>query len=54
MLPDSFGTARLLLRPIAVEDAEAIFDTYAQDLSNLATLKLPFGRIAALSAASIG
>ena len=31
MLPDTFGTARLLLRPIAVEDAEAIFDTYAQD-----------------------
>src|SRR5215469_4192814 len=31
MLPDTFDTARLLLRPIAVEDAEAIFDTYAQD-----------------------
>ena len=31
MLPDTFGTARLLLRPIAVEDVEAIFDTYAQD-----------------------
>ena len=31
MLPDTFDTARLLLRPIAVEDAEAIFDIYAQD-----------------------
>ena len=31
MLPDTFDTARLLLRPIAVEDAEVIFDTYAQD-----------------------
>jgi RimJ/RimL family protein N-acetyltransferase len=31
MLPDTFETARLLLRPIAVEDAEVIFDTYAQD-----------------------
>ena len=31
MLPDTFDTARLLLRPIAVQDAEVIFDTYAQD-----------------------
>ena|SRR5215469_4659923 len=31
MLPDSFQTVRLLLRLIAVEDAEVIFDTYAQD-----------------------
>ena len=31
MLPDTFRTARLVLRPIAVQDAEVIFDTYAQD-----------------------
>ena len=31
MLPDTFHTARLLLRPIAVQDAGVIFDTYAQD-----------------------
>ena len=31
MLPDTFGTPRLLLRPVAVGDADAIFDTYAQD-----------------------
>ena len=31
MLPDSFETPRILLRPVAVEDAEAIFGTYAQD-----------------------
>jgi [ribosomal protein S5]-alanine N-acetyltransferase len=31
MLPDTFRTARLLLRPVAVEDTDAIFDTYAQD-----------------------
>jgi len=31
MLPDSFETARLWLRPVAVEDADAIFGTYAQD-----------------------
>ncbi len=31
MLPDTFRTTRLLLRPVAVGDAEAIFDTYAQD-----------------------
>ena len=31
MLPDTFETARLLLRPVAAADADAIFDTYAQD-----------------------
>jgi [ribosomal protein S5]-alanine N-acetyltransferase len=31
MLPDSFHTARLVLRPIAHDDAGAIFDGYAQD-----------------------
>ena len=31
MLPDSFETARLVLRPLTVVDADAIFDTYAQD-----------------------
>jgi RimJ/RimL family protein N-acetyltransferase len=31
MLPDSFETSRVRLRPVAVEDAEAIFGTYAQD-----------------------
>jgi len=28
MLPDTFRTDRLLLRPVAVADADAIFDTY--------------------------
>jgi [ribosomal protein S5]-alanine N-acetyltransferase len=31
MLPDTFKTNRLLLRPVAVEDTDAIFVTYAQD-----------------------
>ena len=31
MLPDAFETARLLLRPVAMMDVDAIFDTYAQD-----------------------
>jgi [ribosomal protein S5]-alanine N-acetyltransferase len=31
MLPDSFETARLILRPVARGDAEAIFTGYAQD-----------------------
>jgi [ribosomal protein S5]-alanine N-acetyltransferase len=31
MLPDRFGTARLLIRPIAPRDAPAIFAGYAQD-----------------------
>src|SRR5690349_5148504 len=31
MLPDSFETYRVRLRPVAVKDAEAIFATYAQD-----------------------
>jgi ribosomal-protein-alanine N-acetyltransferase len=31
MLPDSFETSRVRLRPVAVEDADAIFDAYAQD-----------------------
>ena len=31
MLPNSFDTARLVLRPIAAEDADVIFNTYAQD-----------------------
>ena len=31
MFPDAFQTARLVLRPIAPEDAGQIFDAYAQD-----------------------
>ena len=31
MLPDTFRTTRFLLRPVVVGDANAIFDTYAQD-----------------------
>src|SRR5665213_956068 len=31
MLPDTFQTAPLMLRPIAPEDADPIFDSYAQD-----------------------
>ena len=31
MLPDTFETARLMLRPITVVDVDAIFDSYAQD-----------------------
>jgi RimJ/RimL family protein N-acetyltransferase len=31
MLPDSFHTARLTLRPITRDDGDAIFDSYAQD-----------------------
>jgi RimJ/RimL family protein N-acetyltransferase len=31
MLPDGFRTDRLVLRPIAPEDAGPIFDSYAQD-----------------------
>ena len=31
MLPDMFHTARLILRPIAADDAGPIFDSYAQD-----------------------
>jgi ribosomal-protein-alanine N-acetyltransferase len=31
MLPDMFHTARLILRPIAADDAGSIFDSYAQD-----------------------
>ena len=31
MLPDGFQTARLVLRPIAADDRDPIFDTYAQD-----------------------
>jgi ribosomal-protein-alanine N-acetyltransferase len=31
MLPDTFHTTRLKLRPIAPEDARPIFDAYAQD-----------------------
>ena len=31
MLPHSFETSRVRLRPVAVEDGEAIFGTYAQD-----------------------
>jgi [ribosomal protein S5]-alanine N-acetyltransferase len=31
MLPDAFETARLLLRPVTLADAAAIFDNYAQD-----------------------
>lgn len=31
MFPDGFRTARLALRPVAPEDADAIFEGYAQD-----------------------
>jgi len=31
MFPETFATARLVLRPIAPEDAGPIFDAYAQD-----------------------
>jgi ribosomal-protein-alanine N-acetyltransferase len=31
MFPDTFRTARLVLRPITIEDSGPIFDTYAQD-----------------------
>jgi [ribosomal protein S5]-alanine N-acetyltransferase len=31
MLPETFSTTRLLLRPVAAEDTDAIFDSYAQD-----------------------
>jgi RimJ/RimL family protein N-acetyltransferase len=31
MLPDTFQTERLVLRPIAADDAGPIFETYAQD-----------------------
>jgi len=31
MLPETFRTTRLLLRPVAVDDTDAIFDTYVQD-----------------------
>ena len=31
MLPDKFHTARLVLRPIVLDDAGAIFDAYAQE-----------------------
>ena len=31
VLPETFRTVRLILRPIAADDAGAIFDSYAQD-----------------------
>ena len=31
MLPDTFETARLVLRPVTLVDVDAIFDSYAQD-----------------------
>jgi ribosomal-protein-alanine N-acetyltransferase len=31
MLPDTFETARLLLRPVKLGDVDAIFGSYAQD-----------------------
>ena len=31
MLPDTFETLRLVLRPVTVVDVDAIFDSYAQD-----------------------
>src|ERR1700758_4547690 len=31
MLPDTFETARLLLRPVTIMDVDAIFGSYAQD-----------------------
>ena len=31
MFPDTFSTARLTLRPVQVEDAAAIFNSYGQD-----------------------
>jgi hypothetical protein len=35
MLPETFQTARLILRPIALEDVGPIFDSYAQDAAEL-------------------
>jgi hypothetical protein len=31
MPPDTFETARLLLRPVTITDIDAIFEGYAQD-----------------------
>lgn len=31
MFPESFSTTRLTLRPVQIDDAQAIFDRYAQD-----------------------
>jgi RimJ/RimL family protein N-acetyltransferase len=31
MPPDTFETARLLLRPVTIMDVDAIFGSYAQD-----------------------
>ena len=31
MPPETFETARLLLRPVTIMDVDAIFDSYAQD-----------------------
>ena len=31
MAPDTFETARLLLRPVTIMDVDAIFGSYAQD-----------------------
>jgi ribosomal-protein-alanine N-acetyltransferase len=31
MFPETFQTARLILRPVTPNDRDAIFDTYAHD-----------------------
>src|SRR5437870_2945575 len=41
MLPDRFGTERLILRPIEAADAGAIFSGYAQDAEVVRFLTFP-------------
>jgi RimJ/RimL family protein N-acetyltransferase len=41
MLPDRFGTERLILRPIETGDAGAIFTGYAQDPDVVRFLTFP-------------
>jgi hypothetical protein len=38
MLPDTFHTPRLILRPIAQEDAGSIFERYARNCHSLPDL----------------
>jgi ribosomal-protein-alanine N-acetyltransferase len=40
-LPDHFETARLILRPLAAEDAPAVFDCYAHDPEAVRFLMFP-------------
>lgn len=46
MLPDRFETSRLILRPIAADDASAIFTGYAQDPAVVRFLWYPHHSIA--------